>query len=148
MIDTKLDFSGLLDISKDLEVLSKAESRNVLRQATRAAATVFRDEARERAPKKTGKLRRNIVVMSQRAPAGGAVAGLHVRGRDPRTGNSDNTMKADNKNNAFYWRFVEMGTSTAAPVPFIRPAFDARQDDAAAAAFAKANEAIDKVLSK
>ncbi|KFK98129.1 HK97-gp10 family putative phage morphogenesis protein [Serratia sp. Ag1] len=138
MIDTKLDFSGLLDISKELEVLSKAESRNVLRQATRAAATVFRDEARELAPEDTGKLKRNIVVINQRASDGGAVAGVHVR----------SAGKAENRNNSFYWRFVELGTSQMPAVPFIRPAFDARQDDAAAAAFAKANEAIDKVLSK
>ncbi|MHA7847117.1 HK97-gp10 family putative phage morphogenesis protein [Serratia sp. D1N4] len=138
MINTKLDFSGLLDISKDLEVLSKAESRNVLRQATRAAATVFRDEARGRAPEDTGKLKRNIVVINQRANDGGAVAGVHVR----------SAGKAENRNNSFYWRFVELGTSQMPAVPFIRPAFDARQDDAAAAAFAKANEAIDKVLSK
>lgn len=138
MIDGNLDFSDLLDISKDLEALSKAESRNVLRQATRAAATVFRDEARNRAPKKTGKLARNIVAMNQRDPAGGSIAGVHVR----------SAGKASSRNNAFYWRFIELGTSKIPAVPFIRPAYDAKHDEAAAAAFAKANEAIDKALSK
>lgn len=138
MINAKLDFSGLLDISKDLEVLSKAESRNVLRQATRAAATVFRDEARERAPEDTGKLKRNIVVINQRSNDGGAIAGVHVR----------SAGKASNLNNAFYWRFKELGTSKMPAVPFIRPAFDAKQEEAAEAAFAKLNEAIDQVLSK
>ncbi|MDU3788603.1 MAG: HK97 gp10 family phage protein, partial [Serratia marcescens] len=61
MIGGKLDFSGLLDLSKELDVLSKAESGNVLRQATRASAAIFRDEARRLAPKRTGKLARNIV---------------------------------------------------------------------------------------
>lgn len=138
MVDVNLDFSGLLDISKDLELLSKAENRSVLRQATRAAATVFRDEARARAPKRTGKLARNIVAVSMRSNDGGAVAGIHVR----------SAGKASNKNNAFYWHFVELGTSKMPPVPFIRPAYDAKQDEAVAAAFSKANEAIDQVLSK
>ncbi|HDL7232960.1 TPA: HK97 gp10 family phage protein [Yersinia enterocolitica] len=138
MIDSTLDFSGLLDLSKELEVLSKAESGNVLRQAARASAAVFREEARRLAPKRTGKLARNIVVMSQRAHPGEAVAGIHIRSKG----------KAENRNNAFYWRFVELGTSNIAAAPFIRPAFDAKQEEATQAAFDKANAAIDKVLSK
>ena len=148
MIDTKLDFSGLLDLSEDLAVLSKAENRKVMRDATRAAATVFKDEAVKRAPVHTGKLKKNIVVITQRDRNGNITSGVHVRGTNPRTGNSDNSMKASNSRNAFYWRFVELGTSNMAPVPFIRPAYDARQEDAANAAFARANQAIDEVLSK
>ncbi|MCC3703485.1 HK97 gp10 family phage protein [Rouxiella badensis] len=148
MIDTKLDFSGLLDISQDLEVLSKAESRDVLRQATRAGAAVFRDEVAAKAPRLTGKLARNVVVLSHRNRNGTASAGVHIRGTNPRTGNSDNTMKASNKNNAFYWRFVEMGTSKMPAHPFVRPAYSAKEGEATDVAFAKMNEAIDKVLSK
>ncbi|WP_447871161.1 HK97-gp10 family putative phage morphogenesis protein [Serratia fonticola] len=148
MISGNLDFSGLLDISKDLELLSKAENRNVLRQATRAGANVLRDEVKARAPKKTGKLARNVVAVNMRAKDGGAVAGVHIRGRNPRTGNSDNSMKASNPKNAFYWRFIELGTSKMAAVPFIRPSYDAKESEAAEAVFAKANEAIDQVLSK
>lgn len=138
MIGGKLDFSGLLDLSKELEVLSKAESSNVLRQATRASAAVFRDEARRLAPKRTGKLARNIVVVSQRGRQGEAVAGVHVRSKG----------KSSNRNNAFYWRFVELGTSDMVAIPFIRPAYDGKQEEAVQAAFDKANAAIDKVLSK
>lgn len=148
MIDTNLDFSGLLDLSKDLEALSRAENRGVMRAATRAAATVFRDEAVKRAPKRTGKLARNIVVVTMRDRGGGIMSGVHVRGTNPSTGNSDNKMKASNRNNAFYWRFVELGTSKLSAAPFLRPAYDAKQEEAASAAFDKANEAIDKVLSK
>lgn len=148
MIDTKLDFSGLLDLSEDLRALSKAENRKVMRDATRAAATVFKDEAIKRAPRRTGKLAKNIVVITQRDRNGNITSGVHVRGTNPRTGNSDNKVKASNARNAFYWRFVELGTSNMAAVPFIRPAYDARQDDAAKVAFARANQAIDEVLSK
>jgi len=148
MIDTKLDFSGLLDLSEDLRALSKAENRKVMRDATRAAANVFKDEAIKRAPRRTGKLAKNIVVITQRDRNGNITSGVHVRGTNPRTGNSDNKVKASNARNAFYWRFVELGTSNMAAVPFIRPAYDARQDDAAKVAFARANQAIDEVLSK
>lgn len=148
MIDTKLNFSGLLDLSDDLAALSKAENRKVMRDATRAAATIFKDEAVNRAPVHTGKLKKNIVVITQRDRNGNITSGVHVRGTNPRTGNSDNSMKASNSRNAFYWRFVELGTSNMAPVPFIRPAYDARQEDATNAAFARANRAIDEALSK
>ncbi len=148
MIDTKLDFSGLLDLSEDLLALSKAENRGVMRNATRAAATIFKDEAKTRAPKRTGKLQRNIVVVTLRDRNGGIVSGVHVRGTNPRTGNSDNKMKASSRKNAFYWKFVEMGTSKMAPVPFLRPAYDARKEEAARAAFDEANRAIDRALTK
>lgn len=148
MIDTRLDFSGLLDISEDLKALSKVENRKVMRDATRAAATIFKDEAVKRAPVRTGKLKKNIVVITQRDRNGDISSGVHVRGTNPRTGNSDNKMKASNSRNAFYWRFVELGTSNMPGIPFIRPAYDARQDDATNAAFATANRAIDEALSK
>ncbi|MGV8925012.1 MAG: HK97-gp10 family putative phage morphogenesis protein [Ewingella sp.] len=148
MINTRLDFSDLLDLSEDLKVLSKAENRKVLRDATRAAATVFKDEAVKRAPVRTGKLKKNIVVMTQRSRNGDISSGVHVRGTNPRTGNSDSKTKGSSRNNAFYWRFVEMGTSKMPGVPFIRPAYDARQEDAARAAFSRANQAIDEALSK
>nr|WP_276552685.1 HK97-gp10 family putative phage morphogenesis protein [Erwinia mallotivora] len=138
----------MLDLSDDLNALSKAENRKVLRDATRAAATVFKDEAVKRAPVRSGRLKKNIVVMTQRDRDGGIVSGVHVRGTNPRTGNSDNRLKTNDSRNAFYWRFLELGTSNMAPVPFLRPAYDARQEQAAQAAFDKANEAIDKALLK
>lgn len=148
VINSNLDFGGLLDLSQELEVLSKAESRQVLRKAVRAGAQVVRDEIEARAPVKTGKLARNIVVSSGRAPAGEAVAGVRIRGVNPAGTNSDTTTKANNRNNAFYWRFVELGTSKMAAHPFVRPAYDARQEEASQAAFAEMAHAIDEVLAK
>ena len=148
MIDTNLDFSGLLDLSKDLEALSKAENRKVMRDTTRAGATVFKDEVVKRAPVRTGKLKKNIVVLTQRDRNGDISSGVHVRGRNPHTGNSDNSMKGSNARNAFYWRFVEMGTVNMPPHPFIRPAFDVRQEQATEVAIRRMNQAIDEALSK
>lgn len=148
MIDIKLDFSGLLDISGDLDALSKAENGRVLRNLTRSAATIIKDEAVQRAPKRTGKLARNIVVLTQRKRNGDISSGVHVRGRNLRTGNSDNKMKAKDSRNAFYWRFVELGTSKMAAIPFIRPAYDAKQEEAVKVAFDTANRAIDEALTK
>lgn len=149
MINMHLDFSGLEQIAKDLETLSKSENKKVLREATRAGAEVVAEVVRETAPILTGKMSRNVVVITQKGRRLGEVAsGVHIRGVNPDTGNSDNTMKASNPKNAFYWRFVELGTSTMPPHPFVRPAYDNNQDRAAEAAIARANSAIDEVLSK
>ncbi len=149
MIDVNLDFSGLEDIARDLETLSRAENNKVLRDATRAGADVLKTEVINRAPVRTGKIKKNVVVVTQRSRRRGEISsGVHIRGVNPRTGNSDNTMKASNPRNAFYWRFVELGTVNMPAHPFVRPAFDTRQEEAAEAAIARMNSAIDKVLSK
>lgn len=149
MIDISLDFSGLEAISRDLELLSRAENNKVLRDATRAGAEVLKDEVVERAPERTGKLKKNVVVVTQKSRRRGEISsGVHIRGVNPRTGNSDNTMKANNPRNAFYWRFVELGTANMPAHPFVRPAYDAREEEAASVAIARMNQAIDEVLSK
>ncbi|WP_049294036.1 HK97-gp10 family putative phage morphogenesis protein [Franconibacter helveticus] len=149
MIDINLDFSGLDEISRDLETLSRAENNKVLRDATRAGAEVLREEVIQRAPERTGKMKKNVVILTQKARRRGEISsGVHIRGVNPRTGNSDNTMKANNPRNAFYWRFVELGTVNMPAHPFVRPAFDTRQEQAAQAAMERMNRAIDEVLSK
>ena len=57
-------------------------------------------------------------------------------------------MKASNTRNAFYWRFVELGTSTAPAHPFVRPAFDTRMEEAAQVAMQRKKQAIDEVMAK
>ncbi|MCZ5213708.1 HK97 gp10 family phage protein, partial [Escherichia coli] len=79
--------------------LSGAENNRVLREATRAGANVLKEEVVSRAPVRRGKLRRNVVVLSRRSRDGGMESGVHIRGVNPDTGNSDNTMKADNPRN-------------------------------------------------
>lgn len=128
---------------------SRAENNKVLRDATRAGAEVLKDEVIARAPVRTGKLKKNVVVVTQKSRRRGEIcSGVHIRGVNPRTGNSDNTMKANNPRNAFYWRFVELGTANMPAHPFVRPAYDTREEEAASVAIARMNQAIDEVLSK
>lgn len=89
-----------------------------------------------------------MVVLTQRSKRRGNYLGVHIRGRNLRTGNSDNSMKASDPRNAFYWRFVELGTINMPAHPFIRPAFDTTEELAARIAIQRMNQAIDEVLSK
>lgn len=128
---------GLADLRADFEKLAKAQSTKALRRATVAGAKVIRDEARARAPKKTGKLKRNIVAsaLRQKDSPGIATAGVRVRTKG----------KADSPNNAFYWRFVELGTQFMKAEPFMRPAFDASIAQAEGAIRTEIARAIDQV---
>ena len=149
MLSSNLDWGDLRELTKELQLLSKAENRRVLNKATRAAASAVAGEAKKRAPRKTGKLKKNIVTLSVKARnPNEAASGVHIRGRNPRTGNSDNTMKADNPNNSFYWRFLENGTSKMSAKPFIRPAYDAKQQEIESIIMRVANAAIDEALKK
>ncbi|STW30655.1 head-tail adaptor protein [Klebsiella michiganensis] len=67
MIDVNLDFSGLHDIARDLQTLSKAENNKVLRDSTRAGAEVLRQEVIDRAPEKTGKLKKTLLSSPRKA---------------------------------------------------------------------------------
>lgn len=69
MIETSLDFSGLNDIAKDLEALSRAENNKVLRDATRAGAKC-KEEVIARAPVRTGKLKKRGGGYPKAAAAG------------------------------------------------------------------------------
>lgn len=149
MIDVNLDFSGLEDIARDLETLSRAENNKVLRDATRAGAEVLKEEVIDRAPERTGKIKKNVIVVTQKGRNKGEItSGVHIRGVNLRTGNSDNTMKATDPRNAFYWRFVELGTANMPAHPFVRPAYDTREEEVAKVVFDRMNSAIDEVLSK
>ncbi|PHM45879.1 HK97 gp10 family phage protein [Xenorhabdus mauleonii] len=146
---TTVDFSALKALSRDLALLSQAESNTVLRQGTYAGAKILRDETRSRAPVRTGKLRKNIVATNRRMGRDGTIsAGVSVRGTNPSGTNSDTGMKKNDPKNAYYWRFLEKGTSKMAAKPFIDPAFEAKADDAAEAVFAAALKAIDRMLAK
>ncbi|CAJ9866798.1 gp20 [Burkholderia pseudomallei] len=72
---------GLNDLQADFAKLAKAQSRSVRRKATMAGARVIIRAARKRAPKRSGKLRRNIVAvpLKQKDGEGIAVAGRRVR---------------------------------------------------------------------
>ena len=50
MIDVNLDFSGLQDIARDLQTLSKAENNKVLWVSTRAGDELLLKEVIDRGP--------------------------------------------------------------------------------------------------
>lgn len=68
MIKLKIDNADKL--KQKIAKVEKRELRNVLRAGTRKAALRFRKEAKDRAPKKTGRLKKEIRLKAGRARGG------------------------------------------------------------------------------
>lgn len=96
--------------------LSDAVGENALRAAGSAGAALLRDEAITRAPSRSGILRDNIIIKRLEEEANGNESQTYIV--TPRS------------KPAFYWRFLEFGTVKMPARPFMRPAFDARREDA------------------
>jgi HK97 gp10 family phage protein len=101
---------------------------NPFRQAVRAAAELMLQEIYQRIPVRTGKLVSNLRIVTKRTAA-------TIRARIV----INMAGKAEDKNNAFYWRFLEFGHRTredggigfVAPRPFITPAFESAREPSA-----------------
>jgi len=113
----EIRIEGLADTKRQFSALRDSAQRRILRTALRECARVVMREAKTRAPRDTGKLRRNIVdKVSVKPRRAYALVGFRREGKrgDPR--------------NAFYGGFVELGTRFMPAQPFLRPAFEASRD--------------------
>jgi HK97 gp10 family phage protein len=122
--------TGLSQLARALQELPLNLQRNGLRKAVARGAMLVRNDARARAPVKTGEMRRNILIKRARTPdAQIATYEVFVRsGKKARL--AKGAKKRDVHSDPFYWRFVEFGTSKMAARPFLRPAFEATKYDA------------------
>ncbi len=100
-----------------LKKFPKNIQRNVMTGAVRAGAAVIRNEARVRVPKRTGNLKKSIIVMKRKTESYGLIR-FSV------------TPSKKGKNSGWYAHFIEFGTIHQSAKPFMRPALDAKQDEA------------------
>lgn len=123
-------------ISEKLDKLSEAIKEKAVRPAAQAAAQVFYDEVKLRAPMSSevhyskgkkhefqpGNLKAAIYQAYSPEDSGDGRAAYHV---------------SWNKSKAFYGRFIEFGTVKMKARPFLRPSYDAVSKAAAEAASEK-----------
>jgi HK97 gp10 family phage protein len=128
---TEIQVKGLTELVARLKALpTELASKNggPLAKALYRAAVVIQNEARMRAPVRTGNLKRNIVVRRDRNPVkDGATEEYHVTVRKLKKGRS---KAHPDDSTPFYWRFVEFGTQKMPAAPFMRPAFEAKKEEA------------------
>lgn len=111
-IDSNIDSKKLL---KALKKLPFNIQKNVMVGATRASAKVVSDEAKRLVPVKYGRLKKSIGVIKRKSRRGEVTFSV-----SPRKGG---------KNDGFYGRFIELGTSKMIARPFLRPALEKSVDE-------------------
>lgn len=135
LVSVKVD--GLRDLGERMKGLSEDMNNRIARAATAAGAVVIRDAAKQKAPVRTGNLRKNIIV--KRLPKGESpLTSEHIV--TVRQGKLTKKQRDAGLVDAFYGRFVEYGTAKSPAQPFLRPAYDQNKE--------KATQAIKDRISK
>jgi HK97 gp10 family phage protein len=137
-----VNVEGLAELRAALRELPQRIARNVLRGAVSAGAAVIRKEAKARAPLYTGK------VAEGHPPPGTLKRAIYQKQINELSSLTNQVFfvgvrhgkkyqkqgkKGDKSQDAYYWRWVEFGTSKMAARPFMRPAFEAKKNEAVAA---------------
>jgi HK97 gp10 family phage protein len=158
LADFAIQIHGFEDFKRQLAELPGRVGRNVLRGAVNAGATVIRKEAVLRAPEYTGPVSeghpppgtlKKAIYQKQIAELSDAMKQTFYVGA--RQGKGQRALKRGKtvlNLDAFYFRFVELGTAKMPARPFMRPAFEAKKDAAIEAMRAYMAERIPKELDK
>jgi HK97 gp10 family phage protein len=129
---------GLSDLLKQLKELPQVIEKKCLRNAMRAGAQIIRKAAQDLAPKRTGLLSKAVrVVFKHKLSKNGRVVYNIYISKKPKV------VRRGVPIWAFYWRFVEFGTPKMGAKPFLQPAFDATNREAASVIRGKLAERIE-----
>lgn len=112
MITANLDNKALI---KALNQFPKNIQKNVMVGAIRAGSNIVRDEARRLAPIDTGNLKKSIATIRRKG--------------DKNTVQFSVTPSKGGNHDGWYAHFLEFGTSNMSAKPFLRPAFESKQDE-------------------
>jgi len=131
--------SGLKELNDALKQLPERIARNALRGGVYAGAKVVQGEAKLKAPRYTGPvsqghpppgtLQRSIIMKQIPEQSSLYKQTFYVtvrQGKQYRNQGKKGNLSQD----AFYWRFVEFGTAKMSARPFLRPAFEAKKQEA------------------
>lgn len=150
-----VEVQGLKELADALRALPteiSGKSGGPLAKGLRSAGNVIRDEAKRKAPvlsepskyRKPGTVRDAIKTRRDRIQAPGATETFEVYVQKAK-GGKRGTFSPDDP---YYWPFVEFGTKKMAARPFLRPAFEAKKDEALRTFETTLAKAIDKANQK
>ncbi len=155
MAEFSFELTGLRELEVQLRTLPAKVAGNTLAASVAAGARVVRDEAIARAPVDTGAMKAQIFTKRVRTGSDLEKTSIvGVRGGKAKYANTKRNRQLGragkdyaNAGATFYWRFVEFGTSKRAAQPFLRPAFDAKQREAADAIAERLDQRIQKAIA-
>ena len=121
-----INVEGLDELEKQFDRLIDTSKKKVMMKALNAGAAPIKKEAKAKAPVKTGLLKKSIRSKQMKYTDKPSV-GIYVAGK------------------AYYWWFIENGTSKMAAAPFLRPAADSKHEEGIEKFKEKLKAEIDKV---
>ena len=134
-VEISVRIEGADALAAAFEDLERRVARETMRKALEEAAEVVRAEASRLAPRRTGRLAENIVTAWEGGRAQAALIG-------PRAG------KRSDPKSAFYGLFQELGTSRHPAQPFLRPAFEAKREEAVERAADVLRDEVEKTRAR
>lgn len=112
-VQSGIKIDGMDELKEVLDLLAPRVANNLMRATVHGIASTIAKDAKARAPKDSGDLRKAIKAKQRKAKA-------------PNKPVSDVMVEHGDgaRYDAYYWRFVEYGTQTQPERPFLRPAID------------------------
>lgn len=105
----RIKFTGTREIAAGLKRLDHKLQKKAVAPSLRKGLTLIKNDAISGSPYRTGKLRSSIVIRKAKKKFQTKGSQMYSVG----------VLKK-----AWYWRFVEFGTSRLSARPFLRPAFE------------------------
>lgn len=144
----KHELSGMKETIAALEDLDKKLRKKIVRTAARKVMTPIAKDAKRRAPKRTGALKKSIgvkqsvnkkqgVVITRIGARKGYDTTIEVKGRD-------GTTRKEKVNPSRYAHLVEFGDADTQAHAFLRPAWDSAEPKLPASIEAELKKAIQK----
>ena len=145
--------TGFGELKALLKLLPANVAKNVLRGAVNAGATVIRQEVVARVPRVSGTLKRAVYQKQIRELSSATNQVFYVGVRKGKKYQAVKRGKKTVDQDAFYAPWVEFGHMAANGVqvpahPFMRPAFEAKKEEAMATIQAYLRERIPKEFDK
>lgn len=132
MVELETKLSG--DLESGLRNFFGRINEDVLKEGGSAMAQVVADELRQRvAPPYTGEVGKELQN-----------AVYYTLSEDRSTEETKAFHVGINRRKAFYWYFLEYGTSKMAARPMVRPAFDSKVNEAVRRGIARMKEVLGK----
>lgn len=157
MADITVELQGLQELQAALLELPAKIGKNILRSSVNAGASVIRKEAKQKAPVYTGEtqaghpppgtLKRSVIQKFIREQSNDFQSTFYVtvrKGKKYRDQGKSKNLSQD----AYYAYFVEYGTAKMSAKPFMRPAFEAKKEEALKAMIDKLSERIEQEVGK
>jgi HK97 gp10 family phage protein len=114
----EMEVHGFKELYEKLEQLPERLAVKVLAKAARKAFKPVLNDARGMVPQDTGALRDSLRI-TVRKGRGNEPMRVGLRIGAAKGGNADAALPPARR-----WHFIELGTATQAPHPFLRPALD------------------------